>query len=71
MTTKTLPQSEEWQDNEQDDGRHRLVRNAWAWCRCGHPMLLHDVEDMDGGSPMCCVDGCDQKSCQEQAGDAR
>jgi chromosome segregation ATPase len=30
-------------------------------------MLLHDVEDMDGTDPRCCVDGCDQAGC-DQAG---
>jgi hypothetical protein len=35
-----------------------LADTHWRACRCGHVMLLHDVEDMAGTSPMCCVDGC-------------
>lgn len=37
--------------------------SAWDWCRCGHPMLLHDADDMDGTDPTCCVEGCDQNGC--------
>lgn len=41
--------------------------SAWDWCPCGHPMLLHDVEDMDGSNPTCCVEGCDQRGCGNPA----
>ena len=37
----------------------------WNLCPCGHPNLLHDVDDMDGTNPTCCVDGCDQQGCGE------
>lgn len=38
------------------------MADPWAYCRgCGHVMLLHDVEDMDGGNPSCCVEGCNQR----------
>jgi hypothetical protein len=40
----------------------------WEICACGHPMLMHDVEDMDGTNPRCCVDGCDQRGCREEPG---
>lgn len=36
--------------------------NPWDRCPCGHLMLLHDVEDVDGNNPTCCVEGCD-RSC--------
>jgi hypothetical protein len=35
----------------------------WEFCTCGHSMLLHDVDDLDGGNPLCCVEGCDQSGC--------
>lgn len=35
----------------------------WKNCACGHLMLLHDVEDMDGSNPTCCVEGCNQQGC--------
>lgn len=40
--------------------------SAWDWCACGHPMLLHDVEEMDGSNPRCCAEGCDQRGCAAQ-----
>lgn len=39
--------------------------SPWDWCRCGHLMLLHDVEDMDGTRTTCCVEGCGQAGCYE------
>lgn len=45
------------------------MTTAWSYCDCGHPMLLHDVEDMDGSNPMCCVDGCDQRGCSPSLAD--
>lgn len=35
---------------------------AWWLCpnlpRCGHPAVLHDIEEYDDPVPRCCVDGC-------------
>ncbi len=41
------------------------MKGPWEYCACGHLMLLHDVEDMDGTNPTCCVDGCDQNGCNQ------
>lgn len=41
----------------------------WEACACGHLMLLHDVEDMDGSNPTCCVDGCSQQGCGDRKGE--
>jgi hypothetical protein len=37
--------------------------DPWTLCPCGHMMLLHDVEDLDGTNPTCCVEGCNQQGC--------
>ncbi|MCW2768518.1 MAG: hypothetical protein JWO11_4477 [Nocardioides sp.] len=41
----------------------------WGLCLCGHSMLLHDVEDMEGNNPSCCVEGCDQRGCRTPPSD--
>jgi hypothetical protein len=36
----------------------------WRRCPCSHLMMFHDVEDLDGTDPLCCVDDCDQQGCR-------
>lgn len=37
---------------------------ATVLCPCGHPWILHDVEEYKGdGTEMCCFEGCDQARC--------
>ncbi len=42
------------------------MRDPWQFCPCGHLWLLHDVEDLNGTNPTCCVDGCDQEGCRDR-----
>jgi hypothetical protein len=42
--------------------------NPWALCPCGHPWLLHDIEEYSGdGTETCCVEGCSQAGCPGRA----
>ena len=47
-----------------------MNRGPWEWCPCGHMFLLHDVEDMDGTNPTCCVEGCAGKCAASQPDDS-
>jgi hypothetical protein len=42
-----------------------MTGDVFRLCGCGHPMLLHDVEDMEGNDPRCCIGGCAQLECAD------
>ena len=36
----------------------RVYEKGMAGCVCDHPATMHDVAEISGEKPMCCVDGC-------------